>query len=256
MNQVIVPFNKTQVTVTLDPVFEKLALVLPIVSKLFDSNAEEGATINSRDLHAALEIGRDHATWIKATIKLLRLVEGVHYTTLTVDASNSKNWPEIKANGGRARTDYFVLLNSAQHIAALTNSEAAYNIREYLFAVAKATMSTVLAEHAKQIAQKDRNLAFERSEKNQFADEVARLAKSKGYKSATDWQMQEQARTSAQRTATSIGLEQNRVKLCLRALELMDECGYKPQTCKNVANMMQAELDRSYREHECISDPF
>ncbi len=30
----------------------------------------------------------------------------------------------------------------------------------------------------------------------------------------------------------------------------------KPQTCKNVANMMQAELDRSYREHECISDPF
>ena len=57
------------VSVPVNPIFKALIPVLPIVSKLFATDAEPGDTVNTRDLHAALGIGRDYSTWITSTIK-------------------------------------------------------------------------------------------------------------------------------------------------------------------------------------------
>ena len=72
-------YGTDSLTVPVNPIFAALVPVLPIVSKLFATDAEPGDTVNTRDLHAALGIGRDYSTWITTTIKSMNLIEGVHY---------------------------------------------------------------------------------------------------------------------------------------------------------------------------------
>jgi phage anti-repressor protein len=151
------------VTVSVNPIFEALIPVLPIVSKLFATDAEPGDTVNTRDLHAALGIGRDYSTWITSTIKSMNLIEGVHYVMVMTDPSKKENWPDLMKAGGRARKDYYLLLNTAQHIAARLDNEKGYQVREYLFAVTKAFQKTIEQQFKKQLDDANKLVAHQRA---------------------------------------------------------------------------------------------
>lgn len=156
-------YGSGSVAVPLDPVFAALVPVLPIVSRLFATDAEPGDTVNARELHAALAIGRDYATWIAATIKSMHLVEGVHFVTVVADPSNKENWQDLMKSGGRARKDHFLTLNTAQHIAARLDNEKGYQVREYLFAVTKAFQKTIELQFKKRLEDADKALTHQKS---------------------------------------------------------------------------------------------
>jgi anti-repressor protein len=55
--------------------------------------------VNARDLHAALEVGRDFSTWIKERIEKYGFVEGEDFS------------PDLrKSTGGRPAVEYFLSL--------------------------------------------------------------------------------------------------------------------------------------------------
>ncbi len=85
-------YGTDSLTVPVNPIFAALVPVLPIVSKLFATDAEPGDTVNTRDLHTALGIGRDYSTWITSTIKSMNLIEGVHYVMVQTDPTKKENW--------------------------------------------------------------------------------------------------------------------------------------------------------------------
>jgi phage anti-repressor protein len=151
------------VSVPVNPIFAALIPVLPIVSKLFATDAEPGDTVNTRDLHAALGIGRDYSTWIAATIKSMNLVEGEHYVMVMTDPTKKENWPDLMKTGGRARKDYYLLLNTAQHIAARLDNEKGYQVREYLFAVTKAFQKTIEHQFKKQLEDAGKLIAHQQN---------------------------------------------------------------------------------------------
>ena len=78
-------------------------------------------TVNARELHAELEVGKDFSTWVKAQIVRARLVEDRDYVTVTQ-----------KGDGGKfAPTEYHLTLEAAKHIAMLSNTDKGFEVREY-----------------------------------------------------------------------------------------------------------------------------
>lgn len=143
--------GETPVVVTLETVFDKLIPALPVVSKLFPSTSVAGETVSARLLHAALGIQGDQSTWVRRMIDRFKLVEGVDYVRWQLDPRDQGNWGAIKELRGagrasRASSDWFLVLNKAQHIAALSNTEMGHAVREYLFAVTSAFQKVVLAD--------------------------------------------------------------------------------------------------------------
>jgi phage anti-repressor protein len=109
---VVMPHDKTQVQVNVSKVFEALAPVLPIVSRLFASDAKEDATIDTRDLHKALNVGRNHSTWWNGVVDRFRLVEGTHFVTVE---------EPVTLRGNKIPVHYYVSLNVARHLQQNNN---------------------------------------------------------------------------------------------------------------------------------------
>ena len=85
---------------------------------------------NARDLHAALGVGRDFATWIKERIAEYGFAEAEDFVTVTA--------PPIRGAGNRGkRIDYHLALDMAKELAMIENNEIGRNIRRYLIALEK-----------------------------------------------------------------------------------------------------------------------
>ena len=159
--------NATPVVITLDTVFEKLIPALPVVSKLFPTNEVAGETVSARSLHTALGMQGDQSTWVRRMIDRFKLIEGVDYVRWQVDPKDMGNWATIQElrDSGKATSDWYLALNKAQHIAALSTTEMGHAVREYLFAVTSAFQKVILADAenrvkvANQEALRQRNLA-------------------------------------------------------------------------------------------------
>jgi len=89
------------------------------------SRMEEGwtNTVNARDLHSFLGVGKDFSNWIKKQVERARLLENRDFV---VSAQKGEN-PE----GGRPATDYHLTLEAGKHIAMLSGTEKGFEVREY-----------------------------------------------------------------------------------------------------------------------------
>lgn len=83
---------------------------------------------NARDLHAALGVGRDFATWIKERIAEYGFVEGEDFSPISGKTS---------ARGGRPATDYHLTLDTAKELSMVENNDLGRRIRRYLIALEK-----------------------------------------------------------------------------------------------------------------------
>lgn len=89
-------------------------------------------TVNGRDLHAALKIGRDYPTWVKAQIEKAGFIEGKEYLKI----SSNINFPqtgeaENKGKFSREKIEYFFTLSAAKEIAMMSKSPVGKEIRLY-----------------------------------------------------------------------------------------------------------------------------
>lgn len=81
-------------------------------------------TVNARDLHGFLGVSKDFSDWIKVQIERARLNEGQHYATGV--------FPQKGENpGGRPRTEYFLTLDAAKHIAMMCGTDKGFEVRDY-----------------------------------------------------------------------------------------------------------------------------
>lgn len=82
-------------------------------------------TVNARELHSFLEIGRDFTTWIKSRIEQYGFVENLDYTSREAA-------PRIGGAGNRgARTEYHLSLDMAKELSMVERNEKGKQARQY-----------------------------------------------------------------------------------------------------------------------------
>ena len=89
-------------------------------------------TVNARELHSFLEVGRDFSNWIKGRISTLGSIEGEDYTVVLGKNLLAKIGEEKEdERGGSNKIDYFITLGLAKHIAMMEMNERGHQIRNY-----------------------------------------------------------------------------------------------------------------------------
>ncbi len=80
-------------------------------------------TVNARDLHAFLEVGRDFSSWIKDRIEKYEFVENQDFVCSPVLVSDSR--------GGQNRIDYHLALDMAKELAMVERNAQGKEARRY-----------------------------------------------------------------------------------------------------------------------------
>ena len=88
-------------------------------------NNESVQTVSARELHMFLEVGKDFSTWIKARLKTLGSVENEDYLAV------QEVFPKTGEKGGRPKTEYFITLDTAKHLAMMEKNDKGKEIRDY-----------------------------------------------------------------------------------------------------------------------------
>ena len=96
-------------------------------------NAEGEATINARDLHEFLEVGKDFSNWIKDRIAKFEFVENQDFVCSPILAS--KDQPV--GRGGYNRLDYHLTLDMAKEMAMIERTPKGKEARQYFIACEK-----------------------------------------------------------------------------------------------------------------------
>jgi len=102
--------------------------------------------VDARELHMALEVGRDFSTWIKDRIDKYGFEAGEDYFKLEgflPDLAKTSDDKEVFTEsgenlGGRPKIDYLLSINMAKEIALVENNEIGRKIRRYLIKVEEA----------------------------------------------------------------------------------------------------------------------
>lgn len=101
--------------------------------------AESVPTCNARDLHFALQVGRDFSNWIKDRIEQYGFVEGEDY---------SPNLARIPGRRGQPRIDYHLTIDMAKELAMIENNEIGRAVRRYFIQCEKALRDELRAKAA------------------------------------------------------------------------------------------------------------
>jgi phage anti-repressor protein len=80
-------------------------------------------TVDGRDIHHFLGVGRDYTNWIKAQIRRAHLVENIDYIVYAQKGVNP--------HGGRPSNEYFFTFEAAKHICMQSDTEKGHAIRRY-----------------------------------------------------------------------------------------------------------------------------
>jgi len=85
------------------------------------NHSENGMTVNGRELHEFLEIGRDFPTWFKDKVEKFGFIEGEDFSPKTGKTSD----------GGRPRIDYDLSIDMAKELCMVENNEKGRMARRY-----------------------------------------------------------------------------------------------------------------------------
>lgn len=101
--------------------------ILPVLQ---DNNS---STVNARDLHNQLGIGKDFSTWIKGKIENYGFEENIDYSIETPKMGNQKG-----KGGDRRSIEYLLTLSTAKELAMVQNNDAGRIARKYFIAIENA----------------------------------------------------------------------------------------------------------------------
>ncbi|WP_339053065.1 antA/AntB antirepressor family protein [Arsenophonus endosymbiont of Crataerina pallida] len=102
-------------------------------------------TVNARDLHEFLEIGKDFTTWIKDRIKQYGFAENVDFIVFTNSGENPF--------GGRPAKEYAISLDMAKELSMVERNEKGKQARQYFIECERRVLQTQsLLPTAKELA--------------------------------------------------------------------------------------------------------
>lgn len=93
--------------------------------------------VSLRDVHAALEAGKDFTTWVKGKLKEHRLTENQDFVIYTLEGVNTPR------RAGRPRKDYVVPLRIAKMVAMGVNTEPGDRVKEYFLQCEQVAIAAV-----------------------------------------------------------------------------------------------------------------
>lgn len=89
-------------------------------------------TVNGRDLHAALKIGRDYSNWVKTQIEKAGFIEGKEYVKISNNINIAQTGEvDLKGNFAKVKIEYFFTLSAAKEIAMMSKSPVGKEVRLY-----------------------------------------------------------------------------------------------------------------------------
>jgi anti-repressor protein len=100
-------------------------------------------TINARELHVFLEIGKDFSNWIKAQIERARLVDSRDYCVSEVFPQKGEN-----SKGGRPSKEYHLTIEAGKHIAMMSGTDKGFEVREFFIECERRTKTNVVDIHS------------------------------------------------------------------------------------------------------------
>ena len=86
-------------------------------------NGELQQTVNARELHTFLEVGKDFSTWLKNRIEQYDFVENQDFVVFHKKGENPQ--------GGRPSNDYYITLDMAKELAMVERNEKGKQARQY-----------------------------------------------------------------------------------------------------------------------------
>ncbi|WP_223936706.1 antA/AntB antirepressor family protein [Aeromonas caviae] len=98
-----------------------LAKWLPLTSQYIEGKAVQ--TVNARELHSFLKVGRDFSNWIKDRIAEYGFVEGGDYLVFTKFGENPQ--------GGRPQKEYAIRLDMGKELAMVERNDEGRRARRY-----------------------------------------------------------------------------------------------------------------------------
>lgn len=101
---------------------------LPIAKATIGS--ESVNSVNARDLHRGLEVGKDFSNWMKDQIDRAQLVRSEDFEVVAQKGENPQ--------GGRPSVEYALTLDAAKNIAMMSATEAGRKVRRYFIEAEKA----------------------------------------------------------------------------------------------------------------------
>ena len=89
----------------------------------FAINSELEQTVNARELHAFLEVGKVFAAWIQERIEQFGFVENQDFIVISETGKNPK--------GGRPSKEYFLALDMAKELSMVERNDKGKQARQY-----------------------------------------------------------------------------------------------------------------------------
>jgi phage anti-repressor protein len=80
-------------------------------------------TVNARDLHEYLEVGKDFSTWIKNRIEEFKFQENQDFIVFHNSGEN--------LSGGRPKIEYHITLDMAKHLSMVERNDQGFKARQY-----------------------------------------------------------------------------------------------------------------------------
>lgn len=87
-------------------------------------NGEQQQTVNARELHAFLEIGKDFSTWVKDRIEKFDFVENADFVKLPAKSSSP-------ISGSQPKIEYFLSLSMAKELSMIERNAKGKQARLY-----------------------------------------------------------------------------------------------------------------------------
>lgn len=92
-------------------------------------------TVNARELHIFLEVGKDFSTWVKDRIEKYNFVENQDFVCSPILGSEGR--------GGQNRVDYHLSLDMAKELAMVERNEKGKQARQYFIECEKKAKQTL-----------------------------------------------------------------------------------------------------------------
>ena len=109
-------------------------------------NGELQQTVNARELHAFLEVGKDFSTWIKNRLETLGSIENEDY--VVVENLSSPNSGNAKARPQTLK-EYYLTLDVAKHLAMMERNDKGKQARKYFIECEKKLREVVQPQPAR-----------------------------------------------------------------------------------------------------------
>lgn len=94
------------------------------------------STVNARDLHALLGVGKDFSNWIKDQIVRAKLVGNRDFIIVAEKGENSGR--------GRSSIEYYLTIEAAKHIAMMSGTDKGVEVRDYFIECERQAMKAAI----------------------------------------------------------------------------------------------------------------